>query len=213
MLQVHDHLPEGFTSAIRRAGRGMAYALLAVLAGCSVPPDSAFMNRGGPESLLDVSSEVVNLSVAGKQEVSELANWIAHDQPTRAELFCNPLAASCKEAQRILRSKNVETNLNAAPSNTVTLVYERILARDCNQRYIDNGFSTYNVLPPSVGCSLAANMVQQVSDKREFINPSLTDQPSAVGAISAYRRAYAPKPATTEAYGVTKSTVSSARNQ
>lgn len=198
-----------------RAGRALAVSLLMALTACgSPPPDSAFMNRGGPESLLDVSSEVVNLSVAGRQEVTELGNWVANDQPTRAELFCNPMAANCKEAQRILQNKRVETNLTASPNNTVTLVYERILARDCNQRYIDNGFSMYNVLAPSVGCSVAANMVQQVSDKREFVNPSLAEDPYATGAISTYRGAYAPKQASDKPkYGVSDSTVGSARSQ
>lgn len=205
MVRVHD-----ITAGIR-ASQALALSLLVALTACNPPPSSAFMNRGGPESLLDVSSEVVNLSVAGRQEVTELGNWIANDQPTRAELFCNPMAANCKEAQRALQNKHVETNLTASPNNTVTLIYERILARDCNQRYIDNGFSLYNELPPAVGCSLAANMVQQVSDKREFVNPSLAEDPSAVGAVNTYRGAYAPKQqGQQQPYGVTTSTVGSA---
>ena len=130
--------------------------------------------------------------------------------PTRAELFCDPTTPNCKDATKILQLKNVPTAINASPNNTVTLVYERILARDCNQRYVDTGFSMYNVPAAAFGCSISANMVQHVSDKREFINPSLSDDPSAKGAVSSYRRAYTPKTDAPVKYGVGNSTVSSA---
>ena len=193
-------------------GRGARIATLALLAlaSCNPPPASAYYDHSSPQSLLDVSSEVVNLSVVGKPELSALSNWIANDPPSRAELFCDANAPNCKQAQRILQNKGVETSISPAPNNTVTLVYERILARDCNPRFIENGVSLYYESSPSFGCSIAGNTVQEVSDKREFINPNLSDDPSAVAGVNAYRSAFAPKPASTEKYGVGKSTVSSA---
>ena len=67
----------------------LALGLLALSACQPKPSDSAYYNRGGPESLLDVSSEVVNLSVADPAALQELSTWIKQDQPTRAELYCN----------------------------------------------------------------------------------------------------------------------------
>lgn len=162
--------------------------LVLALTSCMAPPQSAFYNRGGPESLIDVSSEVVNLSVAGKAEIAELSNWIAGDAPSRAELFCDAAAPNCKDAQLALQKQGVEVNLTPSMNNTVTLVYERILARDCNQRAVDSRYKLYNVSPPSFGCSVAANLVQHVSDKREFVNPSLMDDAQARGAVAAYKR-------------------------
>ena len=65
----------------------LTVAALALTA-CGKPPaDSAYLNRGGPESLLDVSSEVVSLNGTNRAELKELSNWIEKDQPTRAEIF------------------------------------------------------------------------------------------------------------------------------
>lgn len=180
------------------AYRASAALVLLVLAACS-PPNSAFYNRGTPESLLDVSSEVVSLGVSNKKELDALASWIEKDRPTRAELYCDITNKECRAANHLFESKGVPTVLGGAENGSVKLFYERILARDCNQRYVDQGFSWYNVEPPAVGCSVAANMVQQVSNKREFVNPNLSDDPSAVGAVDAMRRVNTPK-AITPAY-------------
>ncbi len=92
---------------------------------------------------------------------------------------------------------------------TVALVYERILARDCKQRYTDSSHNYSWVNEPEIGCSVAANLVQHVSDKKEFVNPELTDVPPATGAISAYRSAYAPpERAAAPSYTLEQSTLS-----
>ncbi len=173
-----------------------ALALLALLglAGCKerLYDASAFYDRGSPEALLDVSSEVVNLGVANKGELRALSNWIANDQPTRAELFCDAILKSCKDAQNLLQRKGVEVSFSPSPENTVTLIYERILARDCNARYITKGTSYYNEPSPSFGCAMSANIVQHVSNKRDFISPNLSDDPSARGGVAAYKKAFKP---------------------
>ena len=186
----------------------ISYLLLGLMAlsACQPKPsDSAYYNRGGPESLLDVSSEVVNLSVADPAALQELSTWIKQDQPTRAELYCNDGDARCTQARKVLDLHGVPTMTVPSGEYNVALVYERILARDCKQRFVDNSKNQWNTSHPAFGCSVAANMVQHVSDKQQFIAPNLTDVPRAVGAVQAYDRAMTPRAAPTTGYSVEQS--------
>ena len=183
------------------------------LSGCTRPSDSAFYNRGGPESLVDVSSEVVNLPVATGNDLNELSNWIGKDQPTRAELYCTAGEPRCVEAMKTLDLEAVPTTLVPSNDYNVALVYERILAHDCNARFVSNTPNPYNAYHPAFGCALSANIVQQVSDKQQFVSPNLSDNPSAKGAVSTYGRAYTPKQQEVQSYSVDKSVVSSAKSQ
>ncbi len=189
---------------------------LLLLAACHRPADSAFYNRGGPEALVDNSSEVVNLSVAGPNELTQLSGWVAQDRPTRAELYCASGNPQCSSARKILDQHHVPVMVVNSGDNTVALVYERVLARDCNQRYYDVSSKPnddFNASPPSFGCSISANIVQEVPDKQTFVNPSISSEPRATGAVAAYNRAYAAKPAsaTSEPYSVKQSVVDSAK--
>lgn len=175
-----------------RTTRILALGLL-TLAACQRPPESAWTARGGPESLIDVSSEVVNLSVAGPKEITELSQWIERDPPTRAELYCAASDLRCGEAKKALQLNGVPVNVIGSGDRTVTLVYERILARDCSQRFIEVTHDEYNAPSPAYGCAVAANIVQHVSDKQQFVSPALSDNPNATGAVSAYNRALAPR--------------------
>lgn len=172
----------------------LAASLLGLAACGATPSKSAYFNRGGPESLLDVSSEVVNFGVTTPRELDALSDWITQDQPTRAELYCEPGAPRCNEAQKVLDLQGVPNTLIPSASNAVTLVYERILARDCNPSYVDNPGNYFNTNHPSFGCAVAANMVQHVSDKQEFISPNLSDNPLATRAVTDFHRAYEPRP-------------------
>ena len=183
----------------------LALGLLALSACQPKPSDSAYYNRGGPESLLDVSSEVVNLSVADPAALQELSTWIKQDQPTRAELYCNDGDARCTQARKVLDLHGVPTMTVPSGEYNVALVYERILARDCKQRFVDNSKNQWNTSHPAFGCSVAANIVQHVSDKQQFIAPNLTDVPRAVGAAQAYDRAMTPRAAPTTGYSVEQS--------
>ena len=166
-----------------------------LLSACGQPPrDSAYQNRGTPESLLDISSEVVSLNVASPADMADLTTWIGRDQPTRAELNCDANEKYCRDAETLLRKKNVPVTRGTQGAQAVTLVYARVVARDCDQRFRDNVHNFYNTNHAAFGCSVAANMVQHVTDKREFTNPSLLDDPSARGAVNAIRNASAPRP-------------------
>src|SRR5690349_17409380 len=116
----------------------LALGLLMLTACGQRPSDASYVNRGGPESLLDVSSEVVNLNAGTQKDLRELSNWIEKDQPTRAELNCSGNDRACKEARKMLDLHGVPVVQGQGNDLSVTLVYERILARDCNSSYIDN---------------------------------------------------------------------------
>ncbi len=154
----------------------LAFLLLS-LGGCEDIPDAAYFSRGAPESLLDRSTERVsiNLGEAGAQD--ELIYWLNQDQPTRAELNCTDGDFACAAARHTLEKFGVK-DVKRAPSqggDAVHLIYERIVARDCDNRYLDNPHNPYNLNHPTFGCSMIVNTVQMVPDKRQFISPALHD--------------------------------------
>lgn len=172
----------------------IASALL-VLGACGKPPaNSAYQTRGGPEALLDVSSEVVSLGVGSASEIKDLEVWIGRDHPSRAQLNCAAGDKHCRDAKKLLENAKIPVMFSANGGQSVTLIYERIVARDCDPRYVDNPHNFYNTNHAAFGCAVSANMVQHVTDKQEFINPSLSDDPSAVRGVNDLRRAYAPRP-------------------
>ena len=154
---------------------------------CSEIPSEAYYQRGTPESLLDVSSEIVNLSIASEPALDELAEWINSDQPTRAELYCMDGDQRCAAAQEILDLYGVPAYYVPAQDTTVTLVYERVIARDCESRFIDNSVNPYHLNHPTFGCSIAGNIVQMVSDKQQFVSPNLLDYGDGRKAVQVYR--------------------------
>lgn len=162
-----------------------ALLLLGLTAACGRYEDGAF-SRGTPERLLDVSSEVVNLSVASSAQVDELSQWVGRDQPTRAELYCSEGAPLCREARQVLELYGVPMLFVPSNSQTVTLVYERVLARDCKQAYEDKLDQWHNENHPAFGCSISANIVQHVAQKQQFISPNLSDYRDAESAVNDY---------------------------
>jgi hypothetical protein len=152
-------------------------------AGCKDIPKEAYFSRGAPESLLDVSSEVVNVQLGEPDSVDQLTQWVNQDQPTRAELYCLQDEKVCKQAGKVLEKFGVPILYVSAADNNVALVYERILARDCENRYIDNRINPYELPHPTFGCSIASNMVQHVSDKRQFVSPALMDYGDGAKAV------------------------------
>ncbi len=145
------------------------------LSSCSVIPPEAYYDHGSPEALLDQSSEVVNFAVGGDSSLNDMTAWINQDQPTRAELYCNEGDAACGEARQALQQFGIPVNYVPSGDNVATLVYDRVLARDCENRYIDNSINPYNLDPPTYGCSMSSNIVQMVTDKRQFTSPALLD--------------------------------------
>ncbi len=168
---------------------------MTVLACAPPPPKEAYFNRGEPESLLDYSSEVVNLKIASPASVQEVADAVNKEQPTRAEVSCEPQDTLCGQVKNVMQQFGVQTKYklpNPGSSPSVALVYDRLQARNCQNRYIDNTISGYNNLnSPTLGCSTAINIVQMVTDKRQFTDPALMDMPDANKPMQAlgYRNA------------------------
>ncbi len=163
------------------------------LAACDTMPPESYYNRGQPENLLDVSSEVVNLPVSSQPSIQELTRWIEKDQPSRAELYCEPASDNCQQAQDVLDLYGVPTLVMPSGDELVSLVYERVLARDCENRYIDNSINPYNLNHPTFGCSTSVNMVQMVTDKHQFVRPNLRDPMDARKAVQAYHNYLQPR--------------------
>ena len=62
---------------------------------------------------------------------------------------------------------------------SVDMLYERVAAYNCVNRYVNNSSNNANLNHPAFGCSVASNIVQSVTDKRQFTNPALLDMPAA----------------------------------
>lgn len=162
-----------------------ALLLLGLVSACGRYEDGTF-SRGAPERLLDVSSEVVNLSVATSAQVDELSQWVGRDQPTRAELYCSEGAPLCREARQVFDLYGVPVTFVSSGNQTATLVYERVLARDCNQSFRDDLQLWQNEHHPAFGCAISANIVQHVTQKQQIVNPNLTDYRDAESAVNNY---------------------------
>lgn len=188
-----------------------------VLAGCEpAPPNSAFYNYGGPEQLLDTSSEVVSLNIASAADMKSLSTWVSRDKPSRAELYCNKGETHCTEAQKLLDLHGVPSMTVPSTDNSVALVYERVVARDCDPRYLDSSLNKHWSSSPEQGCAVAANIVQHVSDKQQFVSPALMENPRATGPVTTYNSAYQTQAAgqqQSQEYNLQQSTLSQGSSQ
>jgi hypothetical protein len=151
----------------------------AAIAACSQIPKEAYYTRGQPENLIDKSIRVVNIRVESPASVEEITNTIDRDQPTRAELKCSEGDGLCSEVHSVLHQFGVPTQYSATQNNSVALIYEKVQARDCESRYIDNVINPYNLNHPTFGCTVSLNMVQMVTDKHEFTDPKMMDYADA----------------------------------
>lgn len=172
----------------------LSFVLTALLLGaCSQIPAEEYYNRGDPYSLLDSSSEIVNVALSSEDSINEIVQWIDQDQPTSAELYCLDGDALCMQALETLESFRVPVNYIPAADNNLTLVYDRIVTRDCDNRYIDNPINPYNLNHRTFGCSTAVNMVQMISDKRQLTSPALLDYMDGERAVQTYQLYRAPR--------------------
>lgn len=164
-------------------------------AACTPIPASHYASPGEPRSLLDLSSEVVNLPIIDDQSIDELAQWVQQDQPTLAELYCPADNMLCAMAQDVFDLYGVPTHYIPAEHAAISLIYDRILARSCDPRFVENRGHDYHLSQPNFGCATAKNMLQMVSDKQQFVNPNLMDYHDAKKMVGAYRNYLIPTPA------------------
>ncbi len=166
-----------------------------VLVACATIPKEAYFNRGEPESLLDFSSEVVNVKIESPASVQDIISLVNQEQPTRAELNCADGDPLCKEVQTVVHQFGIPVKYTSSTANNASFIYERVLARDCENRYIDRLNNPYNLNYPTFGCSTAVNMVQMVSDKRQFTSPAImgpTDATKPLQAMTNYKTPVVP---------------------
>lgn len=163
-------------------------ALTVALSACSQIPEEAYFERGSPYSLLDASSEVVNVALVSQDSVQEIVQWVDQDLPSQAEVYCLEDDAVCSQAIQTLEMFKVPVHYSATADNLVVLVYDRVVARDCDNRYLDNPINPYNLNHKTFGCSLSVNMVQMVSDKRQFTSPNLLDFQEGDKGVQVYEQ-------------------------
>lgn len=159
--------------------------LLAFTASCEYAPYDSYANPGDLESQIDVSSEQVNIGLSSKSALSDLSRLLNKDIPSRALLGCKASEIRCAQAQEILLGRNVSTIFHG-DDNSVTLVYDRVTVRDCDNVYSEYGANHENVNHPAYACSIKTNALQMISDKRQITNPSLMDLPDAEKAVQTY---------------------------
>jgi hypothetical protein len=158
------------------------------LSACAPFNPDGYTNRGDPERLLDVSSEVVSMPLATRSQMARLSDAVMQDPPTRAELDCQSAESLCIQAKELFDRHGIAASYTSGATNSVMLVYERVMARDCDQRYVDNSINPNNEHYSSLGCSVSANTVQMVGDKRQFVNPALLDFQDGEKAVTTYGR-------------------------
>ncbi len=171
----------------------LSLPLLCLLAACSDIPREAFYSRGSPEGLMDVSAEVVSFQIADSSAVAQVIEWINADQPSTADLRCSEESTACVQVQEVLAQFAVPYEYNNSSENSLTLMYERVVTRDCDNRFVSNHINPYNLNHPAFGCSTAANMAQMISDQRQITNPSLMGYMDGNKAYQ-IEKAYSTKP-------------------
>ncbi len=159
---------------------------LLFIAACNGTPSDPSVNAGDPERLIDSSSETVTLGLSGKNSLSKLASALSKDAPARAELKCSLKDAKCAQAKEMFDRRSVPITIASEASNSITLFYERTVVRDCDPKYLDNMNFHRSYNHPAFGCAISGNMMQMVSDKRQFTSPALLDLPDAEKSVQSY---------------------------
>ena len=171
------------------------FILTITVAGCMAKPE-AYKQAGRPEALLDYSSERVTFGLGTANALDDITAWVNKDQPSRAEVSCYALDSACSGLKRILTQFGV--NFTEVPSkdggNSVVLIYDRVSARDCDNRYVDNATSnSLNLNHKTFGCSVAVNTVQMVGERSQFNNPQTLGSYDAESGIKAVEKVYKEK--------------------
>jgi hypothetical protein len=158
---------------------------LALNACANTTPPSAYQTLTDPEALMMMASDMVTIDLGNKNYTERLGDALTVNPPNRAILNCKSTTVACKKAKTIL-SKNKISTESTDNGNNVTLVYDRVAARDCTNRYIDNSQNPNNLNYAAFGCSISANIAQMVSDKKQITNPNLLDYQDGEKAASTY---------------------------
>ncbi len=165
--------------------------LSSLLLTACVHPEVAVVSPGQPESLLDVATQKVTLPVRTPEQVEQLVKHLEHEQPAKASLQCNPaINPVCQAAQDSLELYGVSTQVEQGAQDTITLTYNRVAAKPCDNRFVSNHYNMTNQNHKAFGCSVASNIAQMVTDRSQFTDPQVLDLPDASNAVSVYNESY-----------------------
>lgn len=164
------------------------FTCVAALSACDATPPHMTPNPGDPERLIDLSSETVTIGIASKNALTKLSDLVAQDQPASADLACSLKDTRCTQAKEIFDRHGIPVKLVSDKGDSVTLSYQRVVTRDCSTRYGDDMLNQrHSYIHSSLGCAVAGNTVQMVTDKRQFTNPSLLDFSDAEKGVQVYQ--------------------------
>lgn len=149
---------------------GAVILLAGAVQSCSKIPDEAYFTRGQPESLLSVNTEAITIDLAQRNALATLTSYVSSEDASRAVVTCSN-GLVCTRAQAVLDQYNVPYDVVSGATNSVAIEYDRIEARDCDNRFISNHNNPYNLNHPTFGCSMAMNQVMMVRDKRQYTDP------------------------------------------
>ena len=130
---------------------------------------------------------LVELPAPGETGVPRLLAQALHSQISMHQAYGGvvPELASRDHIRRVLPlTRQVLADASA------TLVYERLVTRECEAGYKDMNFDQHWQNAPGYGCAVSSNMVQHVSDKQQFINPTVMGSAPAQPLVNTLSNAY-----------------------
>ncbi len=137
---------------------------------CSRIPAETGFTRGQPENLLSVNSESVTVDLNQRNAIAQVVNYSNSEDITRAILTCSN-SLLCGRAESVLNQYGVPYEVRSGAVNTVAMISDRIIARDCDNKFVSNHHNPYNLSHRTFGCSMAMNQAMMVRDKRQFTDP------------------------------------------
>ncbi len=172
-----------------------------LLTACQDVPSDGFASIGNPERQLVVTTEATSLELKDKHSLDHLKEIIKTDPPKRAQLNCPTTDALCANAKSALQTANIPMEFSSpteGAGDSINLIYQRIAAAECPNRYVDNSINSANLNAPTLGCSIRSNMVQMVTDKQQFVNPGLLDYQDGEKAAKTYQNYISPQADTSQ---------------
>ena len=162
------------------------FVCVAMLQACASQKSPAIYS---PESLIDKSSERVTFSLATPSARQDIAEWLQKDMPSRVELECETGDGACAVIHGDLVAKKMPVELAANGGQPkAVLIYDRFVARACDNKFRDNSFNPLNRNQNVLGCAVSSNVVESVADGDQFVNPPMMGNASAVQAVKAVRK-------------------------
>lgn len=150
-------------------------SILLIVASCASNGSSVYVKT---ESLVSASSEKVSFPITDSSSVDAIADWIheGDNKPSSAEISCLEKDTSCLVVKRILKKSKITYTVVPSKSEdakigNITIMYNKILARDCETA--------------DFGCSTSINSLRMVTNREQFTKPAISDFQDAASAVRA----------------------------